>query len=208
MRPRGTSDVENKSLGTQLRTTGALQMQTVHPRRRKAQLRFGSGNFPPTLTFVFPKPDIWGPQFQLQWDYRIDWPPAGRPVITLLRFRSYQKRSKDGQCELVEAISENIPLNDSILRQISEHAGGYLYADSDLDGAWRLSGRDYVDWLRGGIQEELRPCLIPTDDAGSQARARIVVMWSRHSSGCDRSKVTEEAKLVRSEKSSDEFKRF
>jgi len=69
---------------------------------------------------------------QLQWDYQIEWPRAGRPKIKLLRFRSYQKSTADGKLELVEQITEDIPVNGGVMNGISKHAAGYL-ANSDLD---------------------------------------------------------------------------
>ena len=81
--------------------------------------------------------------FQLQWDYQVYWPKAGRPTITLLRFRSYQQKTTDGKAELVEDITEDIPVNEVLMMEISKHASGYLYANSVLDGGWRFTDRTF-----------------------------------------------------------------
>lgn len=101
------------------------------------------------LTYIYFPPDAWAPRYQLQWDYQIEWPRAGRPSINLLRFRSYQQRTADGKAELVEDITEDIPVNEGVMIEISKHAAGYLYAYSDLDGGWRLADRKFF----GGCEE-------------------------------------------------------
>ncbi len=74
------------------------------------------------LTYFYPPPDSWAPRHQLQWDYQIEWPKARRPTITLLHFRSYQQRTAEGQAELVEDITEDIPVNEGVMMEIAKHA--------------------------------------------------------------------------------------
>lgn len=116
---------------------------------RKAAPPWTSSEIPSVLTYIFPLPDPWEPRYQLQWDYQIEWPRAGRPTIRLLRYRSYQQKSDGGKAELVEDISEDIPVNEGVMTEISKHATGYLFAHSDLDGGWRLADRT----LFGGCAE-------------------------------------------------------
>src|ERR1700733_5532533 len=104
---------------------------------------------PAVLTYIYPPPDAWEPRFQLHWDYHVDWRGGGRPSIRLLRFRSYQQKAADGKAELVEDITEDIPVNEAVMIEISKHAAGYLYANSDLDGGWRFADRT----LLGGCAE-------------------------------------------------------
>ena len=104
-----------------------------------------SSEIPAVLTYTYPLPDPWEPRYQLQWDYQIEWPRAERPTIKLLRFRSYQQRTPDGKAELVEDIIEDIPVNERVLIEISRHAAGYLFANSDLDGGWRFADRTFLD---------------------------------------------------------------
>ena len=79
-----------------------------------------SSEIPAVLTYIYPPPDAWEGRYQLQWDYEIEWPRAGRPKIKLLRFRSYQQNTADGKAELVEDITEDIPLNEGVKIGISK----------------------------------------------------------------------------------------
>jgi hypothetical protein len=98
-----------------------------------------SSDMPSVMTYIHPAPDAWAARYQLQWDYQIEWPRAGRPTIRLLRYRSFQPTKHGGKAELVEDISEDIPVNEDLILEISRHAAGYLYANSALEGGWRLA---------------------------------------------------------------------
>jgi hypothetical protein len=111
----------------------------------KALPPWTSSDIPAVLTYIYPPPDAWEPRYQLQWDYQIEWPRAGRPVITLLRFRSYQQKTAGGKAELVEDITEDIPVNEGLMIGISKDAAGYLYANSHIDGGWRFADRTLFD---------------------------------------------------------------
>ena len=100
-----------------------------------------TSDIPEVMTYIYPQPDVWEPLFQLQWDYRIEWHGTGRPTITLLRFRSYQQKETGGKAELVEEITEDIPVNESVMMGISKNAAGYLYAHSLLNGIWKFADR-------------------------------------------------------------------
>lgn len=102
-------------------------------------------DIPAILTYIYPHPDPWEPRFQLQWDYQIEWPSAGRPRIKLLRYRSFQQKTADGKAELVEDITDDIPVNESVMIEISRHAAGYLFANSDLAGGWRFADRTLLN---------------------------------------------------------------
>jgi hypothetical protein len=104
-----------------------------------------SNEIPAVLTYMYPTTDPWEPRYQLQWDYQIDWPRAGRPTFTLLRFRSYQQKVADGEAELVEDITEDIPVNEGVMMEISKHASGYLFANSNIEGGGRLADRTWLD---------------------------------------------------------------
>lgn len=108
---------------------------------RKVAPPWTSSEIPALLTYIYPLPDAWEARYQLQWDYQIEWPRAGRPTIKLLRFRSYQQKAADVKAELVEDITEDIPVNEGVIMEISKHAAGYLYTNSDLDGGWRFADR-------------------------------------------------------------------
>lgn len=110
----------------------------------QAQPTWTSDEIPAVLTYVYPLPDALAPRFQLQWDYQVDWPKAGRPTFTLLRFRSYQQKTEEGKAELVEDITQDIPVNEVVMMEISKHASGYLYANSVLDGGWRFTDRTFL----------------------------------------------------------------
>jgi hypothetical protein len=107
--------------------------------KRASALPWTSGGIPEILTYIYPDPDPWEPRYQLQWDYQIEWRRAERPKITLLRYRSFQQNSGSEKAELVEDISEDIPVNESLLLNISKHAAGYIFAHSDLDGGRRFA---------------------------------------------------------------------
>jgi hypothetical protein len=109
-----------------------------------AQPPWASDDIPTVLTYVYPPPDGFEPRFQLQWDYQVEWPRAGRPTITLLKFRSFQQMTSGGKAELVEEIAEDIPVTEMLMMQLSTHAAGYLYANSVLDGAWRFADRTFL----------------------------------------------------------------
>jgi hypothetical protein len=102
-----------------------------------------SSEIPTVLTYVYPRPDAWEPTWQLRWDYQIEWPRSGRPKITMLRFCSYQQKTAGGKAELVEEITEDIPVNEALMMEISKHASGYLYADSDIEGDWSFADRTF-----------------------------------------------------------------
>lgn len=112
---------------------------------RKAAPPWTSNEVPSELTYIYPPPDPWEPRFQLQWDYQIEWPKAGRPTIKLLRYRSYQQNTDGKEAELVEEIAQDIPVNEWVMIEISKHAAGYLFAGSDLDGGWRFADRTLFD---------------------------------------------------------------
>lgn len=115
----------------------------------KTTVPWTSTEIPAVLTYNYPPPDAWAPRYQLQWDYQIEWPKNGRPTITLLRFRSYQQKTADGKAQLVEDITEDIPVNEGVMIGISQHAAGFLFANSDLDGGWRFADRT----LLGGCED-------------------------------------------------------
>jgi hypothetical protein len=112
---------------------------------RKAAPPWTSSEIPAVLKYTYPPPDAWEPDYQLQWDYQIDWPRGGRPTITLLRYRSFQRTSADGKVEVVEDITEDIPVNEGLMIGISKHAAGYLFANSSIDGGWRFADRTLLD---------------------------------------------------------------
>jgi hypothetical protein len=110
---------------------------------RKAAPPWTSSETPAVLTYTHPPTDSWEPRYQLQWDYQIEWPRAGRPKIKLLRYRSYQQKRDGGKAELVEDISEDIPVNEGVMIEISRHASGFLFANSDIDGGWQFADRTF-----------------------------------------------------------------
>jgi hypothetical protein len=61
----------------------------------------------------------------------------------MLRFCSYQQKAAGGKAELVEEITEDIPVNEALMMEISKHASGYLYADSDIEGDWSFADRTF-----------------------------------------------------------------
>jgi hypothetical protein len=113
-----------------------------------------TNEIPVVLTYSYPPPDAWEPRYQLQWDYQIEWPRAERPTIILLRFRSYQPKAAGDKPELVEEITENIPVNEGLMMEISKHASGYLYANSFLDGGWKFADRTFLS----GSEEAAKKC--------------------------------------------------
>lgn len=102
---------------------------------------WASGQIPAVLTYVYPGPEELETRYQLQWDYQIEWPSGGRPLITLLRYRSFQRKTKGEKAELVEDISDEIPVNELVMMNISKHAAGYLYAYANLEGSWKSVDR-------------------------------------------------------------------
>jgi len=100
-----------------------------------------TSEIPVVLTYIHPTPDAREPRYQLQWDYQIEWPKAGRPTITLLRFRSYQQKSAEGKAELVEDITEDIPVNEGVMMALSQHAAWYLFSTCEIEGDWRFADK-------------------------------------------------------------------
>lgn len=111
----------------------------------KATPPWAVADIPAILTYIYPDPDPWEPRYQLQWDYQIEWPSTGRPRIKLLRYRSFQQNADGEKAVLVEDISEDIPVNELVMMNISKHAAGYLYAHADLDGNWSFADRTLFD---------------------------------------------------------------
>jgi hypothetical protein len=114
---------------------------------RKAAPPWASGEIPEILTYVYPGPEDLENRYQLQWDYQIEWPRVGRPTIRLLRYRSFQRIATGENATLVEDISEDIPVNQLVMLNISKHAAGYLYAYADLEGNWKFADRALFEGL-------------------------------------------------------------
>jgi hypothetical protein len=113
--------------------------------KRAPALPWTCAEIPKILTYIHPGPEPWEPRYQLQWDYQIEWPSGERPRIKLLRYRSFQENPESKKAELVEDISEDIPVNELVIMNIAKHAAGYIYANSDLDGNWRFADRTLFD---------------------------------------------------------------
>jgi len=111
----------------------------------KTTVPWTSSETPAVLTYFYPPPDAWAPRYQLQWDYQIEWPKAGRPTITLLRFRSYQQKTAEGKAELVEDITEDIPVNEGVMMALSQHAAWYLFSTCEIEGDWRLADKTLLE---------------------------------------------------------------
>ena len=115
--------------------------------RRASGPPWASGEIPRTLTYTYPGPEDLENRYQLQWDYQIEWPSVGTPTIRLLRYRSFQRKAKGENATLVGDISEDIPVNELVMMNISKHAAGYLYAYADLEGNWRFADRALFEGL-------------------------------------------------------------
>ena len=63
----------------------------------------------------------------------------------MLRYRSFQQNADGEKAAIVEDISEDIPVNELVMMNISKHAAGYLFANSDLDAGWRFADRTFFD---------------------------------------------------------------
>lgn len=109
--------------------------------RRTSVPPWSPDEIPEILTYVYPGPEDLENRYQLQWDYQIEWPSVGRPTIRLLRYRSFQRKASGETATLVEELSEDIPVNQLIMMNISKHAAGYLYAYAGLEGNWKFADR-------------------------------------------------------------------
>ncbi|MCZ2152991.1 MAG: hypothetical protein LC114_03650 [Bryobacterales bacterium] len=112
-----------------------------------------SKDIPKVLTYIYPDPEPLEPRYQLQGDYEIEWPKDGRPRIKLVRYRSYQRNADGEKAVLVEDITEEIPVNQLIMMNISKHAAGYLYAYAELDGDWRFVDRTMFEGAKEAAQK-------------------------------------------------------
>lgn len=123
--------------------------------KRASNPPWASGEIPTVLTYVYPGPEDLENRYQLQWDYQIEWPSVGRPTIRLLRYRSFQQNSEGEKAALVEDISEDIPVNQLVMMNISKHAAGYLYAYADLEGNWKFADRALFEGLAEAAKKRL-----------------------------------------------------
>jgi hypothetical protein len=64
-----------------------------------------------------------------------------------LRYPSFQRKANGETTTLVEEISEDIPVNQLVMMNISKHAAGHLYAHADLDGNWKFADRALFEGL-------------------------------------------------------------
>jgi hypothetical protein len=110
---------------------------------RKAAPPWTSTDIPRTLTYVYPEDG--GVSYQLQWDYQVEWPSGGKPSIILLKYRSFRRNAETHHFDLTEQVSEDIPINELVMMNISKHAAGCLFAYATLDGDWRFVDRTLFD---------------------------------------------------------------
>jgi hypothetical protein len=115
----------------------------MHDENRLAAPPWITGGVPEQFTYTYPEDG--GVTYQLQWDYKIEWPAAGRPRIRLLAYRSFQRNREAARFDLVEEIWQDIPVNQLVMMNISKHAAGQLYAYAELDGDWRFVDRKLFD---------------------------------------------------------------
>ena len=71
------------------------------------------------------------------------------PPLPFVDLSHYGPVIHSNKAELVENITEDIPVNEGVMIEISKHAAGHLFANSNIDGGWRFADRT----LLGGCEE-------------------------------------------------------
>jgi hypothetical protein len=121
--------------------------------RRKFAATYERDRMGPIMTYKYPKSEERGyGQFQAEWDYQISWERGGRPKVLLLEYRSYLAGEKPWTLRLIERKVEDIPITEGILIEISKHASGHIFADSDIGGRWCEAEGHFLE----GIEQAVR----------------------------------------------------
>jgi hypothetical protein len=121
--------------------------------RRQSAAVYERDRMGPIMTYRYSKTEKGGHgHFQAEWDYQISWERGGRPKIYLLEYRSYLAGGEPWTHRLVERKTEEIPITEGILIEISKHASGHIFADSDIAGRWCEAEGHFLE----GIEQAIR----------------------------------------------------
>ncbi|MGB7763277.1 MAG: hypothetical protein WBL61_25805 [Bryobacteraceae bacterium] len=83
--------------------------------------------------------------FQMQWNYTVEWPASGKPTIWIHSYRCWQVPTLEAPLAEVEHLPFDIPMSDSILYRLTQHAARQLYSRSVVVGPMKLVPEDFLD---------------------------------------------------------------
>ena len=81
--------------------------------------------------------------FQMQWVYSIEWLKDSGPKIWIFSYSCWQRLTPEVQFEKVESLPGEIPMSESILRGLTEHAGREIYRRSEVVGSLKLVPQNF-----------------------------------------------------------------
>jgi hypothetical protein len=90
--------------------------------------------------------------FQMQWDYRIEWPAGGTPEIRIYSYRCFQRRSREEEYKLLERDASDVPMTQQILAGITKQAAEILHATATVKGSLQL----LPEYFTSGASEAAR----------------------------------------------------
>ena len=82
---------------------------------------------------------------QMQWFYVVEWPRNSGPTISIMSCHVYQRWARDAPWERRETLPSDIPMSDSILQRLADHAGKQLYRHSVVIGPMKAVPLNFFD---------------------------------------------------------------
>jgi hypothetical protein len=82
--------------------------------------------------------------FQMQWTYNIEWPAGGKPTIWIHSYQCWQRATMEDAWKEVENLPFDIPMSDSILHRLTEHAAQQLYSRSVVVGSMKSVPENFL----------------------------------------------------------------
>jgi hypothetical protein len=120
--------------------------------RRKFAAVYERDRMGPIMSCEYPKPEERGHGlFQAEWDYQISWERGGRPKVFLLERRPYLAGDEPWTLRLFERKVEDIPITEGIPIEISKHASGHIFADSDIEGCWCEAEGHFLEGIEQAV---------------------------------------------------------
>ncbi|MGO9242865.1 MAG: hypothetical protein ACLQBJ_18845 [Bryobacteraceae bacterium] len=95
----------------------------------------------PHCTYVWNLSDL----FQMQWAYSIEWPEQGGPRIWVYGYSCWQRPTPGARFEIVENLPFDIPISETILCGLAQHAGEEIYRRSLVVGSLKRVPQNFRD---------------------------------------------------------------
>jgi hypothetical protein len=83
--------------------------------------------------------------FQMQWVYSIEWLEGAKlPKLWIMSYTCWQRQTPDAPFEEVDQVPFDVPMSESILYRLAEHAGKELYRRSLIVGSLRSVPQNFL----------------------------------------------------------------